>query len=129
MGETDEGSRYGAERLTRRRVGRFRKAVTGEEAALSDRATVTRWLRETHQCRDQTTIIVSRPWGWVCVTANGRPPTEVLMTDGERMWYAAYPGSTLAQTLPQLTPGQVEHVVLEALTSAGPPRWPDWREF
>jgi hypothetical protein len=52
-----------------------------------------------------------------------------MMTDGDQMWYAAHPGSNLAQKLPQLTPDQVEYVMLDALTSADPPAWPEWREF
>lgn len=116
------------ERLTTTRRGLFRKAVTGETANLDDRETVIRWLRELDGERDQT-VIVHRPSGSICVVADGRPPGDVMMTDGDRMWYAAYPGSNLPQKLPQLTPDQVEHVMLDALTSVTPPRWPEWREF
>jgi hypothetical protein len=116
------------ERLTTTRRGLFRKGVTQETTALGDRETVVRWLRELHQERNQT-VIIHRPWGSICVVAEGRPPTDVMMSNGDRMWYAAYPGSTLRQKLPQLTPDQVEHVILDALTSATPPQWPEWREF
>jgi hypothetical protein len=117
-----------AERLTTVRRGLRRKEVIGESTTLDDRETVTRWLREMHQQRGQT-LIVHRPWGSVFVAAEGLPLTDVMMTDGDRMWYAAAPGSMLAQKQPQLTPEQVEHVVLDSLTSVTPPRWPEWREF
>jgi hypothetical protein len=128
VGDADGPSTNIAERLTDTRRGWFRKVVTGETVALSDRTTVVRWLREIHRYRDQT-IIIHRPWGSVCVVADGLPPSAVLMASDDGRFYAAYPGSTIPQTNPQLTPDQVEHVMVDALTSVGPPRWPEWRQF
>lgn len=128
MGEDDSAPMDVVERLATRRRGLFRKVVTSETTGLGDRETVVRWLRELHRERNQT-IIIHRSWGSICVVADGRPPTDVMVTDGARMWYAARPGSRLPQQLPQLTPDQVERVMLDALTSDGPPRWPEWREF
>lgn len=113
-----------AERLTTTRHGLFSRTVT-ESAALGDRETVTRWIRELHRRRDQV-VIIHRPWGSVCVVADGRPLTDVFMTDGETTWYAAAPGATRDQ---KLTPGRVEYLMLDALASAGPPEWPEWRDL
>ncbi|RKN42773.1 hypothetical protein [Micromonospora endolithica] len=128
MGEGDAASMDVAERLTTRRRGLFRKVVTREAVGVGDRETVVRWLRGLHQEENQT-VVIHRPWGSICVVADGRAPTDVMVTDGDRMWYAARPGSGLPQKLPQLSPDQVEHVMLDALTSDTPPRWPEWREF
>ncbi|ABP56770.1 hypothetical protein [Salinispora tropica] len=117
-----------AERVTTRRRGMFRKEHTNETVGLGDGETVVRWLRELHQERNQT-VMIHRPWGSICVVADGRAPTDVMVTDGDRMWYAACPGSTLPQSRPQLTPDQVETVMLDALTSNALPQWPEWREF
>jgi hypothetical protein len=101
--------------------GTFRKKVTETESAeLSDRATVRRWVRGLRPGLDQT-VLVDRPWGTVTVTGH---PVTVLLTDGENAWFAVAPGAPDSQ---DLTPGQVEHVVLDALMSPDRPQWPDWR--
>lgn len=128
MGEDSAVPMDVAERLTTRRQGLFRKVVTGETVGLSDRDTVVRWLRELHLERDQT-VIIHRSWGAVCVVGEGRAPTDIMMSDGDRTWYAARAGSNIPQKRPQLTPNEVEHVMLDALTSDAPPQWPEWREF
>lgn len=129
MGEDNSAPRDVAERLTTRRQGLFRKVVTGDTVSLDNRDTVVRWLRELHQERDQT-VIIHRSWGSVCVVGEGRAPTDIMMTEDDgRMWYAARAGSKIPQKRPQLTPAEVEHVMLEALTSDTPPQWPEWREF
>lgn len=128
MSETGTAPMDIAERLTTRRRGMFRKEHTSETVGLGDGETVIRWLRELHQERNQT-IGIHRPWGSICVVADGRAPTHVTVTDGDRMWYAAAPGSKLPRGQPQLTPDQVEAVMLDALTSDALPRWPEWREF
>ena len=128
MGEDDAAPTDVVERMTTRRRGPFRKVVTRETVGLGERETVVRWLRGLHRERNQT-VTIHRPWGSVCVVADGRAPSDVMLTDGDRMWYAARPGSALPQKLPQLTPDQVEHVMLDALASDTPPRWPEWREF
>ncbi|WP_027644722.1 hypothetical protein [Salinispora oceanensis] len=129
MGEDSAVPRDVAERLTTRRQGLFRKVTTGDTVGLDDRDTVVRWLRELHQERDQT-VIIHRSWGAVCVVGEGRAPTDIMLTEDDgRMWYAARAGSKIPQKRPQLTPAEVEHVMLEALTSANRPQWPEWREF
>lgn len=109
-----------AERLTGR--GLFR-ALERDTAALDDRATVQRWLREWRPDRDQQ-VFVHRPWGTVVAVADGRLPISVFMSDGDKSWFAVAPGAPDDQ---ELTPEQVEHVLLDALTSTGPPTWPEWR--
>ncbi|NIL59719.1 hypothetical protein [Salinispora arenicola] len=128
MGEDSAAPMDVVERLTTRRQGLFRKVVTGDTVSLGDRDAVVRWLRELHQERNQT-VIIHRPWGSVCVVGEGKAPTDILMSEGDRMWYAARAGSNLPQKHPQLAPDEVEHVMLDALTSDTPPRWPEWREF
>lgn len=110
-----------AERLTRR--GLFR--VDAESASLSDGETVRRWLRELDSERDQQ-VFVHRPWGTIAAVADGRHPVTVVMSDGEHSWSANPPGSIDSQ---DLTPEQVEHVVLDALMSSTPPDWPEWRDL
>ncbi|HEX5967413.1 MAG TPA: hypothetical protein VFY88_02965 [Intrasporangium sp.] len=109
------------ERLTRR--GLFR--VEGESAALSDRETVRRWLRELREDRDQQ-VMVHRPWGTVAAVADGRHPVAVVMSDGEHSWSAAVPGAAGSA---ELTPDQIEHVMLEALNGPSRPQWPTWVEL
>jgi hypothetical protein len=112
------GPRETAERLTRR--GLFR--VEGESAALTDRETVRRWLQELRADRDQQ-VLVHRPWGTVAAVADGRHPVAVVMFDGEHSWSATAPGAVGSQ---ELTPDQIEHVMLEALTTPSRPQWPTW---
>ena len=108
-----------AERLTTR--GWFR--VTSESVALSDRLTVQRWLRELGPERDQQ-ILVHRSWGSVVAVADGRHPVGVFLSDGDKSWVAAVPGADNGR---DLTPEQVERVLLDALTAPSRPSWPDWR--
>jgi hypothetical protein len=108
-----------AERLTGR--GLFR--VARESAELSDRGTVQRWLRELHRARNQQ-VLVHRRWGTIGAVADGRHPVTVILATEEKSWYAAAPGAADDQAL---TPDQVEHVLLDALTASSRPQWPDWR--
>jgi hypothetical protein len=110
-----------AERLTGR--GPFR--VSREEAPLADRRTVQGWLRELRPDRDQQ-VLVHRSWGTVAAVAGDHRPVTVVMSDGKNSWYAVPPGAADDQAL---TPGQVEHIMLDALSSSGPPEWPDWRSL
>ena len=112
------GPQQTVERLTRR--GLFR--VEGESAALTDRETIRRWLRELGADRDQQ-VLVHRPWGTVAAVADGRHPVAVVLTDGEHSWSAAAPGAAASQ---ELTPDQIEHVMLEAVTAPSRPQWPTW---
>jgi len=108
-----------AERLTGR--GLFR--VARDSAALSDRETVRRWLRGLHAERDQQ-VLIHRRWGTIAAVADGHHPVTVILSDGEKSWYAAAPGAADDQ---ELTPDQIEHVLLDALTASSRPQWPDWR--
>ena len=108
-----------AERLTGR--GPFR--VTRRSATLDDPETVRGWLRELTTARDDQ-VLVHRPWGTVAAVADGRHSVTVVMTDGHRSWFATVPGSA---DEPNLTPAQVEHVMVDALTAPGRPEWPEWR--
>ena len=110
-----------AERLTRRSLFK----VTGESVALSDRDTVQRWMRELRPGRDQM-VLIHRPWGSVAAVADRRPPVNVFLSDGERTWFAADPGATTDQNL---TPDQIEYIMLDSLMSPGPPDWPEWRDL
>jgi hypothetical protein len=107
-----------AERLTRR--GLFR--VDRDAAALSDRGTVQAWLRELDRGRDQQ-VWVHRRWGRVVAVADRRQPVTVILHDGEKSWFATAPGAAGDQ---ELTPDQVEHILLDALTAESRPQWPDW---
>jgi hypothetical protein len=107
-----------AERLTRR--GLFR--VDRDAAALSDRGTVQAWLRELPQGRDQQ-VWVHRRWGTIVAVADRRHPVTVILHDGDKSWVATAPGAPGDQ---DLTPDQIEHILLDALTAAGRPQWPDW---
>ena len=55
--------------------------------------------------------------------ADGRHPVGVILYDGEKSWLATGPGAAEDQ---ELTPDQIEHMMLDALTADGRPQWPDW---
>jgi hypothetical protein len=107
-----------AERLTPR--GLFR--VDRDSASLSDRGTVQTWLRELHQDSRQQ-IFIHRRWGTIVAESDRRHPVTVILFDGEKSWLATAPGADERQAL---TPEQVEHIMLDALTEDGRPQWPDW---
>jgi hypothetical protein len=108
-----------AERLTSRGLVR----IDRETAQLTDRETVQRWLRELSPDRDQQ-IFVHRPWGAIAAVADGHHALGVYLADGDKSWVAAAPG---APDDLDLTPDQIEHIMLDALTSPERPDWPDWR--
>ena len=109
-----------AERLTGRSLFR----VDSESVPLNDRATVQRWLRELRPEHDEQ-ILVHRSWGTIVAVADRRGPVSVFLADDEnKAWFAAVRGASDEQPL---TPEQLEHVMVDALTSPGPPRWPEWR--
>lgn len=101
------------------------RAVATEQTTLDDRDTVRRWLRDLSEADDQQ-VFVHRSWGTVVAVANGRDPVGVLLSDGEKSWFAAPPGAPDDQNL---TPDEVELVVLDALVAERAPRWPDWHSL
>ena len=122
----------------RDRLGRFRRPkdvaerLTGgllhlqrEQAELSDRDAVQRWLREMRPEHD-TQVFVHRPWGTVVAVADRGESVGVFLSDGKKTWIAAAPG---AADDGHLTPEQIEYVLLDALTAPGPPTWAEWRDF
>jgi hypothetical protein len=109
-----------AERLTR--AGLFR--VRTERVPLTDVETVRRWLRELggdHQ------VHVRRPWGAIAAVGDRRLPAGVVMADTEDRSWGAYPPGGAEDS--QLTPDQVEHIMVDALTSTERPAWPEWRRL
>jgi hypothetical protein len=106
-------------------VGRWwqKKRIQAEPVELSEEATVRRWLRELAPGQD-VTIMVHRSWGAVVAVADGKGPVSVFLADDREMpLYAVAPGAPKDQ---HLTPDQVEDILVDALTSAVPPEWPDW---
>jgi hypothetical protein len=104
-------------------TGRGLFRIARDTAELTERETVQGWLRELRPERDQQ-ILVHRPWGTVAAVADGHHPVAVFLSDREKSWSAAVPGTTDDR---DLTPEQVEHVLLDAMTAPGPPDWPEWR--
>jgi hypothetical protein len=96
-----------------------------EQAELSDRDTVQRWLREMRPEHD-TQVVVHRPWGTLVAVADRGESVGVFLSDGEKTWIAAAPGATDGR---HLTPEQIEYVLLDALTAPGPPTWAEWRDL
>ncbi|MBM7494106.1 hypothetical protein JOD64_005328 [Micromonospora luteifusca] len=100
--------------------------VTSETVSLDDRETVRRWLRELDPDLQQQ-VHIRRPWGAIAAVSDRREPVGVVMTDNEgRSWGAYVPGADDSE---QLTPQQVEDVMLAALTSTERPAGPDWRRL
>jgi hypothetical protein len=120
LGRFGRGPKDVAERLTGGLLH-----LEGEQAELSDRDTVQRWLREMRP-EHQTQVFVHRPWGTVVAVADRGESVGVFMSDGKKTWIAAAPGATDGQ---HLTPEQIEYILLDALTAPGPPAWAEWREF
>ncbi|GAA4571697.1 hypothetical protein GCM10023176_32990 [Micromonospora coerulea] len=96
-----------------------------EQADLSDRDTVRRWLRELRP-EHQTQVFVHRQWGTVVAVADRGQSVGVFLSDGKKTWIAPAPGTTDGQ---HLTPEQIEYVLLDALTAPGPPTWAEWQDF
>ena len=94
--------------------------VDSETTSLDDRETVQQWVRGLRPEAGQQ-VFVHRPWGTLAAVAEGRHPVSVVLSDGKDSWFATAPGAT------DLTPEQVEHVVLDALTSSERPQWPEWK--
>jgi hypothetical protein len=105
-----------AERLTPSDVG-----VGQEIVELGERDVVQGWMRELNP-RSGHQIFVHREWGTVSAVPDGET-IGVFWTDGRSTWDAVPPGGVYGEAL---TPQQIEQVILDATTSAGPPHWPDW---
>jgi hypothetical protein len=109
-------------------VGRWwqKKRTATEPAELSDAATVRRWLNELAPGQN-VTIVVHRQWGAIAVVASGEDPVSVFLSEERDIpFYAVAPGAPDGE---HLAADQVERIVIDALTSTGPPDWPDWREL
>jgi hypothetical protein len=59
----------------------------------------------------------------IAAVADGRHPVGVILSDGDKAWFATAPGAADDQ---DLTPEQVEHIMLDALAADSRPQWPDW---
>jgi hypothetical protein len=105
------------------RLSGTRFKVTEESARLDEAETVQRWLRELRPEAEHQ-ILVHRPWGTMLAVADKVHPIGVLLTVGDRSWFAVPPGADVDA---ELTADQIETIMLEALTSETPPAWPDWR--
>ena len=90
---------------------------------LTDRETVRSWVRALRPDRDEQ-VMVHRPWGSLAAVSDGKHPVGVILSDGEHTWVAEVPG---AADQKDLTLEQVEHVVLDGMTSSARPQWPAWR--
>jgi hypothetical protein len=110
-----------AERL----AGTGRSGVTAETCELTDSETVRRWLFELSADRDQQ-LLVHRSWGSLAVAPDRKRAASVILSDGEHSWFAVPPG---ADDKAELTPEQIEHVVIDALGGSSRPKWPDWRSL
>jgi hypothetical protein len=99
-------------------------ATGGEQVPLAEGETVRGWLREMGP---EDTVLVHRAWGTVAVRNDRREPTAgVFLSDGANAWFAVPPG---AEDHHPLTLPEIEHIVLEAMTSPTRPAWPRWVEL
>jgi hypothetical protein len=104
---------------------RFPARAEKETAALSDAETVRRWIRTLSP--DQQ-VHVRRPWGAVVAVCDGKHPVGVFLADGEKSYVAEPPDATTKTKggYADMTLEQVEHVMVDALTSPERPQWPTW---
>ena len=125
-GDPASAAKEVASRLTT--IRRFPLRVEEETASLSDGETVRRWIRTLRPEGNQQ-VHVRRTWGTVAAVCDGKHPVNVVLTDGEHSWVAEPPGGPTAtrEGPAELTLEQVEHVVVDALTSTERPHWPTWR--
>jgi hypothetical protein len=105
-------------------AGLFR--VHTERVPLTDAETVQRWLRQLDPDLNHQ-VHIRRPWGVIAAVTDRRNPVAVVMSDLEDRSWGAYPPGGDGHA--ELTADQVEHVMLDALTSAERPAWPDWRRL
>lgn len=105
-----------AERITPRGV----TATSGEQVSLAEGEKVRGWLRELGP---EETVLVHRAWGTLAARHDRRYPPGVILSDSTGAWFAVPPDA--ADNDP-LTLKQVEHIVIEAMTSPARPQWPRW---
>lgn len=118
-------AREGAAELITPNRKRFATRVEVETADLSDAETVRRWIRALVPGQQ---VSVARPWGTVVAMGDGKDPVGILLADGDKCYVAEPPGATTIGRggFADLTLDQVEHVMVEAMTSPERPQWPKW---
>ncbi len=97
--------------------------LNGEQVALHERAKVQAWLREMGP---DETVLVHRAWGTIAARSHSDFPVGVFLSDSDGAWFAVPPGPD--EELP-LTPSEVEHIMLDAMSSPQRPAWPRWVEL
>ena len=109
---------------------RFPLRVEEETASLSDAETVRRWIRTLRPEADQQ-VHIRRSWGTVAAVTDRKHPVCVVLSDGEHSWVAEPPdgAATTRSGYADMTLEQVEHVMVDALTSPERPRWPRWSDL
>ena len=105
--------------LPRERTGE----LGADQVALHERETVQAWLREMGP---DETVLVHRAWGTIAARSHRDFPAGVFLSDGAGAWFAVPPGPE--EELP-LTPVEVEHIMLDAMSSSDRPAWPRWVEL
>jgi len=113
----------GGVEVAERLIGTGRSDVSAETCELTDSATVRRWLFELSTDRDQQ-LLVHRSWGSLAVVPDRKRAASVILSDGKHSWFAVPAG---ADDKAELTPEQIERVVIDALGGSSRPQWPDWR--
>lgn len=109
---------------------RFPPRVEEETASLGDAETVRRWIRALRPEADQQ-VHIRRSWGTVAAVTDRKHPVRVLISEGEHSWVAEPPhgAPTTKGGYADMTPEQVEHVMVDALTSPERPQWPKWSDL
>lgn len=114
----DEASRVGSVAST---TSEYRRTVTSRPPADQPGA-LPHFGSSTGRCTPPAEE-VHRRWGTIAAVADGRHPVGVILSDGDKAWFATAPGAANDQ---DLTPEQVEHIMLDALAADSRPQWPDW---
>jgi hypothetical protein len=104
--------------------------VQEETTSLRDVETVRRWIRALHAEVDQQ-VHIRRSWGTVAAVTDRRHPVCVVLSVGEHSWVAEPPdGATTTRSgYADMTLEQVEHVMVDSLTSPERPHWPRWSDL
>ncbi len=109
---------------------RFPLRIVTETASLGEVETVRRWIR-TLRPEDDQQVHVRRRWGTVAAVTDRKHPVRVFLSDGEHAWVAEPQGGAATTTggYADMTPEQVEHVMVDALSSPERPQWPKWSDL